>query len=71
MMDQGSRLDDCQFIHVSRAFPLEELDINATKEREPGVDMLRPYRVQIRLLAGDCAEYDLIQLDDNDDVNDS
>ena len=40
---------------TSRAFSLEELDINSIKEREPGVDMICPYRVQIGVLAGDRA----------------
>ena len=35
---------------------------------EPGVDMFRPYRKQIGVLAGDRAEYSLVDSDDDDDL---
>ena len=49
----------------SRAFSIDELDVNRIVNVESGVDMLRPYRIckAIGVLAGDRAEYDLVNLD--------
>ena len=45
------------------SFSDEETDINLICEREPGVDMLRPYRREVGVLAGDRAEYTLADFD--------
>ena len=49
----------------SWAFSIDELDVNRIVNVESGVDMLRPYRIRkaIGVLAGDRAEYDLVDLD--------
>ena len=52
-----------QSLRASKVFSDEELDIDLICEREPGVDMLRPYRRQVGVLAGDRAEYTLADLD--------
>ena len=51
-----------QSLRASQVFYDEELDIDLICEREPGVDMLRPYRRQVGVLAGDRAEYTLADL---------
>jgi hypothetical protein len=54
----------------SRIFDAAELDIEAILIAEPGVDMFRPYRQQIGVLAGDRASYNLVDLEDVDDDED-
>ena len=50
---------------LSGVFSAEELDIKLILHNEPGVDMLRPYREQIGVLAGDRAtQSEIINLDD-------
>lgn len=58
-------------LHASRVFKDSDLDIDAIiSAAEPGVDMFRPYRKQIGVLAGDRAEYSLVDLDDAADDED-
>ena len=65
-IDQRSRKKDrlvrytLSPVKESRAFSEEELDIDLILEKEPRVHMLRPYRVQIGVLAGDRATYNLV-----------
>ena len=47
-----------------------DLDIAAILLAEPGVDMLLPYRVQIGVLAGTNAEYNLLDQASDDDDDD-
>ena len=47
-----------------------DLDINAILAAEPGVDMLCPYLVQVGVLAGTNAEYNLVDLPSDDDDGD-
>lgn len=52
-----------EILRSSRLFSANDLNINRILEMEPGVDMFRPYCRTIGVLAGDRAEYDLIDLD--------
>ena len=54
-------------LRASRAFEECELDISSILSSEPGVDMFRPYRRTIGVLAGDRAVYSLVDLDDEFD----
>ena len=57
-----------QVLRESRAFKESELDIESIIQAEPGVDMLRPYCVQVGVRAGDRPIYNLVNLDGlNDD----
>ena len=60
-----------QQLKVSRCFTDLELDIDFILETELGVDMLRPYQVQIGVLSGTQAHYNLVDLSEvEDDTND-
>ena len=52
----------------SNSFSPEELSVNAILEKEPGVDILRPYRKTIGVLSGDTTLVDLSE--DNEDDED-
>ena len=52
-----------EILRSSRLFSANDLNIDRILEMEPGVDMFRPYCRTIGVLAGDRAEYDLIDLD--------
>ena len=54
-----------------RAFANEDLDIGAIVINEPGVNMQRPYKIQIGVLSGDMASYNLVDLEDDDDDEES
>jgi hypothetical protein len=54
-------------LRESKAFDSLELDIDAIIASEPGVDMFRPYCNRIGVLAGDRAEYSLVDLDNEID----
>eukprot|EP00986_Skeletonema_menzelii_P017389 scaffold19230_cov154-Skeletonema_menzelii.AAC.1 len=56
-----------EILRSSNLFSAEELNINHILETEPGVDMFRPYCRTIGVLAGDRAEYDLVDLEDEAD----
>ena len=45
------------------------MDIDFIVESEPGVDMLRPYRVHTGVLSGTQAAYDLVNLNGVEDDN--
>ncbi|KAL7530742.1 hypothetical protein ACHAXR_010378 [Thalassiosira sp. AJA248-18] len=51
----------------SRIFTNAELSVNTILEQEKGVDILRPYRKTIGVLAGDTALVNLLEEEDGDD----
>ena len=59
-----------EILRSSRLFSANDLNINHILETEPGVYMFRPYRRTIGVLAGDRAEYDLVDLDGEADDED-
>eukprot|EP00956_Cyclotella_meneghiniana_P008152 scaffold10851_cov129-Cyclotella_meneghiniana.AAC.3 len=58
------------FLRKSKLFDDNSLDVDYIIANEPGVDMFRPYQKQIGVLAGDRAEYDLVNLEEEDDDED-
>ena len=65
----GRRDWSMQQLKVSRCFPDLELDIDFVLETESGDDMLRPYQVQIGVLSGTQAHYNLVDLNEVEDDN--
>ena len=57
-------------LRESKAFSDYELDIDLIQQNEPGVDMLRPYQVQIGVRTGDCPIYNLVDLSGEEDDED-
>ena len=51
----------------SNIFPLEELSVNTILDKEPGVDILRPYRKTIGVLSGDTTLVDLSEENEDDE----
>jgi hypothetical protein len=47
----------------SKAFTADELNIALIIEEDPGVDVFCPYCQRIGVLAGDKAQYELVDLD--------
>ena len=54
-------------LRKSGIFTEEELADNIIGQNEPGVDILKPYRQTIGVLAGDTTRIDLMNDDDDDD----
>ena len=55
----------------SSIFSNDELDIELIVQQEPGVDMLRPYRVEVGVLSGDRASHDIVDLEEEKDDEDN